>query len=111
MRKVVKFFVYSRKYNSIIILLTSGKMYTRQMGYVAHGIPTHPLLLHWTMLHRCALIHPTVMFRKQAVLDSGGYMNDLDSNNSYDTESSGGIFQKYVEDYNLWLRILERFVH
>ncbi len=37
------------------------------------------------------LAHPTVMFRKQAVLDAGGYLQG-----------------NFPEDYELWLRLIER---
>ena len=40
---------------------------------VARGIPVHPALVQWEMLFRCCVLHPTVMIRKSALLQAGGY--------------------------------------
>mmetsp|Transcript_16430 Transcript_16430/g.38071 ORF Transcript_16430/g.38071 Transcript_16430/m.38071 type:complete len:773 (-) Transcript_16430:3535-5853(-) len=48
-----------------------------------------PGVLSWCMLFSCALAHPSVMFRKRAVQDAGGY----DENNARS------------EDYQLWLQV------
>lgn len=71
-------------------------------SYLAHNMPTHPLLVQWEMVFRCALIHPTVMLRREAVLECGGYQGTSGSG------SCKSAFAEYVEDYWLWSRILQR---
>ena len=54
--------------------------------------PSDPGFLSWAMLFTCSLSHPTVMFRRRAVLNVGGYNESLTK----------------AEDYDLWLRLLVR---
>ena len=51
-----------------------------------------PGFMSWTMLFTCTLTHPTVMFRKSAIEEIGGYDESI----------------KCAEDYDLWLRLLEK---
>jgi len=44
------------------------------------------------LLERCVICHPTVMMRRVAVLDIGGYREGF----------------RHAEDYDLWLRVIER---
>lgn len=54
-----------------------------------------PGFMSWAMLFTCAIAHPTVMFRKSAIVEIGGY----------DTSNRSS------EDYDLWLRLLEKDCH
>jgi glycosyltransferase involved in cell wall biosynthesis len=66
----------------------------------SQGRPSQTILLPETPQHLrthmrelgCALAHPTVMFRRQAVLDVGGLR----------------LAYRHAEDYDLWLRMLEK---
>jgi len=60
---------------------------------LAAGIPTHPTILHWSMLFKCPLLHPTVMFRKTKVRACGSYAAAL------------GTDRESIEDYDLWSRV------
>lgn len=51
--------------------------------------PTDPAFLAWSMLFSCCVAHPSVMLRRDRVLDVGGY--DLTT--------------EPAEDYDLWLRM------
>jgi hypothetical protein len=53
--------------------------------------PTNARVIRQTLLRHNCLAHPTVMLRREALGDVGGYRFD------------------YVEDYDLWLRLSERF--
>jgi glycosyltransferase involved in cell wall biosynthesis len=54
-----------------------------------HSMPlSHDDILHG-MLHRAVMYHPTVMFRRQAVLEVGNYRN----------------WDPLIEDYDLWMRL------
>lgn len=74
------------------------------LSFVAHNIPTHPVLVSWEMMFRCALVHPTAMLRRSAVLQCGGYCNAVDDNSNME------ILPKYIEDYYLWSRVLSRLI-
>ena len=64
---------------------------------VATGIPTHPMMIQWVMMFRCCVLHPTVAFRKNIIRECGSYASALQ-----------GV-GKCVEDYDLWLRVAERY--
>lgn len=51
--------------------------------------PTDPAFLAWSMLFICCLAHPSVMLRRDRVLEVGGYDPTTEP----------------AEDYDLWLRI------
>ena len=51
--------------------------------------PTDPGFVAWAMLFSCCLSHPSVMFRKEVIVDAGGYFEELLN----------------AEDYDLWLRL------
>lgn len=53
--------------------------------------PTNPTTVRSTLMRHNCLAHPSVMFRRSAVMSAGGYRFD------------------YVEDYDLWLRLSQRF--
>ena len=46
-----------------------------QFNSLAGGIPTDPVLAQWEMLFRCVILHPTVMFRKHAIVCCGLYQD------------------------------------
>lgn len=77
-----------------------------QEMYVAGNIPTHPVLVQWEMMFRCAVLHPTVMFRRSAILECGGYSNRISSRDDHREDDSP--WTMYVEDYFLWERVLSR---
>jgi hypothetical protein len=57
-------------------------------------LPEHPDQIRYHMRELgCALAHPTVLFRREAMLQMGGFRKAYDP----------------AEDYDLWLRMLERF--
>lgn len=51
--------------------------------------PTDPDLLEWSMLFSCCLAHPSVMLRRDRVVEVGGYDPKIEP----------------AEDYDLWLRM------
>jgi hypothetical protein len=69
---------------------------------LATGIPCHPVSVHLEMFHRCCVIHPAAMMRREAVLSVGGYTGASDS---YSDRSATS-----VEDYALWMRLLSKYV-
>lgn len=54
-------------------------------------VPCDNEAIYHYMRNRCALNHPTVMFKKKAVLDAGNYQNWF-----------------WNEDYYMWIRMMER---
>jgi glycosyltransferase involved in cell wall biosynthesis len=54
--------------------------------------PTDPGFVSWALLFSCCLAHPSVVFRKSAVLAVGGYDKTI----------------SHAEDYDLWLRLTSR---
>jgi glycosyltransferase involved in cell wall biosynthesis len=64
---------------------------------VASGISTNKYLLEWNMLFRCCILHPTVMFRKRIIQECLSYSGFQNSKT------------EYVEDYDLWMRVLEKY--
>ena len=61
------------------------------------AVPTHPVLVAYSMLFGCSLLHPTAMFRKQSILSCGSY------------GKAAGTFTECIEDYSLWTRLLRRY--
>ena len=59
------------------------------LNYNPPFLPTTPGMVRWTLFFRCCLHHPTVMARRRAYNNLGGY--------------SPGC--PYAEDYELWLRL------
>ncbi|KAG5181482.1 hypothetical protein JKP88DRAFT_321170 [Tribonema minus] len=51
--------------------------------------PSDPAVLKWSLLFSCCVTHPTVVFRRSAVLAAGGYRPG----------------DEPAEDYALWLRV------
>lgn len=51
--------------------------------------PTDPAFLAWSMLFGCSLAHPSVMLRRDRVVEAGGYDPAAEP----------------AEDYDLWLRM------
>lgn len=83
---------------------------------VAANLPTHPVLMQWEMLFRCAVVHPSVMFRRDVVLQCGGYSTyacgvrgeDRGHTPSGLALPSTGVDMDCIEDYSLWARVLDR---
>lgn len=90
--------------------------YTNQeCGVLAADYPTHPFLVHWGMFFKCCVLHPTAMFRRDIILQCGGYTNFNRTENG-PSGVSGMIegedmmcVEDVVEDYSLWGRILTRY--
>jgi glycosyltransferase involved in cell wall biosynthesis len=57
------------------------------------GYPTKPSILREELLRSCAIAHPSVCYRTNSVINVGGYRK----------------FYEFAEDYDLWLRILEKY--
>jgi glycosyltransferase involved in cell wall biosynthesis len=55
--------------------------------------PTEDRKIQSALLHDCVIVHPTVLMRKRAFASSGGYRKVVVD----------------AEDYDLWLRIADRF--
>lgn len=53
--------------------------------------PTDPALVRWSLFFGCCVAHPSVILRRSAVLDAGGYDETTEP----------------AEDYDLWLRVAE----
>jgi hypothetical protein len=64
---------------------------------------THPLLVGYALHYHCALLHPSVTFRKRTVVECGGYAPSTSSKNC------SSSLEIYVEDYSLWMRVAERY--
>lgn len=54
--------------------------------------PVEPLVVKWSMFLSCAIGHSSIMARKETLQSMGGYREDA----------------KQAEDYDLWLRMLEK---
>ncbi len=72
---------------SAIQIVDENGLYRRIQKY-----PCGPSAVSKTMLNGCALAHPAVMMRREAVLSVGGYREAF----------------RHAEDYDLWLRLDER---
>lgn len=64
---------------------------------VAYGIYTEPNIVSYEMQFRCAVLHPTVMFRRDMIKLCGNYGGNVSGYTS-------------IEDYRLWMDILSRSV-
>lgn len=71
---------------SAIRIIGEDGVFVRLQSY-----PCGPAAVAAAMLHRCALAHPAVMMRRDAVLEIGGYREAF----------------RHGEDYDLWLRLGE----
>jgi hypothetical protein len=89
----------------------SSSMCENALGVVAGNYPTLPGLVHWGMLSRCCIIHPSVMFRTHIVQQCGSYSCIRNtaglSITTEDPDQRKAV--EFTEDYALWLRILERY--
>ena len=54
--------------------------------------PLKPLEIQWNLYFYCPLAHPSVMFRKNTILDYDGYSQEMAD----------------AEDYDLWLRLVKK---
>ena len=62
---------------------------------LVRGMPTHPVMVAWEMLFRCCILHPSVMYRRSVIQGCGSYASSSEHASS-------------VEDYDLWLRALNK---
>ena len=87
--------------NSDIAVLGSQINCIDQNGKKHHLRMEYPLvhddIVHY-MLRTCAMSHPTVLFRRSAILAVGNYRDVFVDGNRY-----------FCEDYDLWLRVATRF--
>jgi glycosyltransferase involved in cell wall biosynthesis len=44
---------------------------------LASGLYTHPILVSWSMLFRCTVLHPTVAFRRNVIMSVGSYSSQV----------------------------------
>ena len=58
---------------------------TEKCGILAGMFPTHPVLLHWGMFFKCCLIHPTVMFRRDIIVECGGFSGTFRESGTFRT--------------------------
>ena len=90
---------------------SSSSMCDCALGVVAGNYPTLPGLVHWGMLSRCCIIHPSVMFRTHIVMQCGSYSCIRNtaglSSTAEDPDQRKAV--EFTEDYALWLRILKRY--
>lgn len=85
---------YLRDRSDVAVLGTSLTIIDKaglQVGQLAY--PVGPIRVAERLKHGCAIAHPTVMMRREAVLNVGGYRDNY----------------PHAEDYDLWLRILEHY--
>jgi glycosyltransferase involved in cell wall biosynthesis len=73
--------------------------------FLAKGIYTHPVSVSFSMLFSCPVIHPTVMMRTATAVGVGGYSGMLGHSSLHVDKND----YCPVEDYRLWLKILEIF--
>jgi len=80
---------YMNKHPDVAVLGTSYEVIDAD-GCVQRQIylPESDKLIRWALLRSNPFCHPSVMFRRQIVLDAGGYL--------------GGL---HAEDYDLWSRL------
>ena len=83
---------------------SSGCGAVQECGVLAGNYPTAPLLVHWAMYFRCSILHPSVMFRKSVIVQCGSYSN-TDIGSGF---SAGPSCEHLIEDYSLWMRVLQR---
>lgn len=81
-------------HNPDIVVLGTQAILMSEGGLGEGGlalVPTHPVLVQWELLtHRCAILHPSVMCRRDELLGCGGYVDAV------------------AEDYALWLTLAHR---
>lgn len=81
---------------------SSGCGAMRECGVLAGNHPTAPVLVHWAMHFRCSVLHPSVMFRRAVIVQCGSFSN---------REAGPGFGpsrEDFIEDYSLWMRVLDR---
>jgi hypothetical protein len=78
-------------------------------GTLISSIFTHPVVVDFSMMVKCAVLHPTVIFRKNAVTSVGSYSGALrklsERLSLFDINYNCDV----SEDYALWAVILHRF--
>jgi hypothetical protein len=98
-------------HNSSSSSSSSSSVCEGALGVVAGNYPTLPGLMHWGMLSRCCIIHPSVMFRTHIVMQCGSYSCIRNtaglSSTAEDADQRKAV--EFTEDYAMWLRILERY--
>ncbi len=77
--------------NKSVTVLGSNVTEINEYGSVIGNreYPADPKLMHQALSKQCTIAHPSVMFRKDAILELGGYRS----------------FFENAEDYDLWLRV------
>merc|ERR1719491_1685936 len=71
---------------------------------------TNPTFLAWSLLFTCTISHPSVVYRKDAVLAVGGYRSSSSSSISSQGMGQTTTTRRYTEDYDLWTRLVEKNV-
>ncbi len=84
-----------------------GNQYGSCEKFVSN-MPCHPYLVQCQMYLSCAILHPTVCFRKEIVVECGGYCGSYIVDEENYATNTNTVESKYMEDYSLWLRILQR---
>jgi glycosyltransferase involved in cell wall biosynthesis len=67
----------------------------------------HPLLVQFASYFHCPILHPSVMFRKDTIVDCGLYSWGKEN---FSDELGRSEFVSYIEDYYLWCRLQKRCV-
>jgi glycosyltransferase involved in cell wall biosynthesis len=80
---------YLRAHPETVLLGTQGNVIDKDDRYVGGlDVSLDPISIRWSLLFENSFIHPSVMFRRSAIQQVGGY---------------GGF--RYCEDYDLWSRV------
>ena len=83
--------------NPSIAILGTQTAYMDENGHsigFPSAYPTDPAQVSHTLAEKgCVLVHPSIMGRREAILQAGGYRRRTE----------------YAEDYDLWLRLDERY--
>lgn len=85
---------YLLRHPQIVAVGTSIQIYVQNQGLMPGSTtpPSAPEAVLRELPKGCCIAHPTVMFKRQAILDAGGYKETY----------------MPAEDYELWLRLLAR---
>ena len=72
--------------SAVYIINSQGKLLGKTQ------FPKEHHLIHWALSFYCPMVHPTVMMRKDLIVNEGGYNTEM----------------AHAEDYDLWCRLIRK---